>query len=274
MVIRRADKLTESGALPSERILAAMAGYNEELVKAGVMISGEGLRSSAEGARVKFSKGKPSVTDGPFAETKELIAGYSMIHAKSLQEAIDWVKKWPAIDTEQDVEIEIRRMFELEDFVQGDAIERHAKLRDQVADGKPLLSANCHLSFNGDCEEAFKFYEQVGVGKIKFMMSHGNSPMAGEVSAEWHKKILHASMDIGENVIMGGDAPPGRYTKPQGFAVAFGVADPAEAERVFEALAKNGVIQMPLQQTFWAKRFGMLVDRFGIPWMVNCSAMQ
>jgi hypothetical protein len=105
MIIRRADKNTEAGGMPSEEILEAMARYNEEMVKAGVMVSGDGLKPSSQGARVKFTAGKPRVIDGPFAETKELIAGYSFIDVKSKEEAIEWVKRWPAFDVEENVEI-------------------------------------------------------------------------------------------------------------------------------------------------------------------------
>ena len=133
MIIRKADKNTEAGVMPSEELLAAMANYNEELVKAGVMLQGEGLQPSSKGARVKFSGGKPTVVDGPFTEAKELIAGFTMIDVKSKEEAIEWVKRWPAIDGDGNVEIEIRQVFELSDFAPGEAIEHHARLQEQIA---------------------------------------------------------------------------------------------------------------------------------------------
>jgi hypothetical protein len=114
MILRKADKQTEAGVMPSEALLAAMGAYMEEMSKAGVLLSGEGLQPSAKGTRVKLSGGKPTVIDGPFAETKELVAGFCIIQTKSRQEAIDWVKRWPPLDG--DVEIEIRQMFEAEDF--------------------------------------------------------------------------------------------------------------------------------------------------------------
>jgi PhnB protein len=132
MIIRRADKNTEAGGMPSEEILEAMARYNEEMVKAGVMVSGDGLKPSSQGARVKFTAGRPRVIDGPFAETKELIAGYSVIDVKSKEEAIEWVKRWPAFDVEENVEIEIRPFYELSDFGSSEAVEHHARLRDQL----------------------------------------------------------------------------------------------------------------------------------------------
>ena len=116
MIIRRADKETEAGVRPSEELFAEMMKYNEELVKAGVMLQGEGLQPSSKGMRVKFSRGKPRVIDGPFTETKELIAGFTMIQAKSKEEAIEWVKRWPAIDADGEVELEIRQVLEPEDF--------------------------------------------------------------------------------------------------------------------------------------------------------------
>jgi PhnB protein len=124
LVIRKADKATEAGAPPTEALLAAMGRYNEEMVKAGVMLSGDGLQPSSKGARVKFSGGKPRVIDGPFAESKELIAGFSILQVDSKEEAIEWVKRWPVIDGDGEVEIEIRQLFELEDFGPSEAVDR------------------------------------------------------------------------------------------------------------------------------------------------------
>ena len=136
MIIRRADSETEAGRMPSEALLAAMANYNEQLVKAGVMLQGEGLQPSSKGARVKFANGRPHVIDGPFAEAKELIAGFTMIDVRSKEEAIEWVKRWPALDGGGNVEIEIRQVFELSDFAAGEAIEHHARLGEQIAGQK------------------------------------------------------------------------------------------------------------------------------------------
>ena len=135
MMIVKATKDTEAGVMPEESLLAAMAKYNEELVKAGVMLDGNGLQPSAKGARIKFSGGKRSVVDGPFTEAKELIAGYWLIQAKSLQEAIEWARRAPAPHGEdKEGEIEIRQIFELEDFGESEAIEQHrevAKMMEQ-----------------------------------------------------------------------------------------------------------------------------------------------
>jgi len=133
------------------------------------------------------------------------------------------------------------------------------------------MQINAYLNFNGRCEEAFKFYEKALGGKILAMMPFEGSPMADQMSPEWRGKIIHARLAVGDQILMGSDATPERHQKPAGFSVALGVSDPAEAKRVFHALSEGGKVEMPVQETFWALRFGMLVDRFDIPWMVNCE---
>jgi len=128
-----------------------------------------------------------------------------------------------------------------------------------------------YLAFNGQCDAAFKFYQQCLGGNNQTLMTYGESPMADQVPSEWRDRIIHASLIVGETALQGADAPPDRDVKPSGFCVSIQINDPAEAKRIFHALAENGTIQMPLQETFWAVSFGMLVDRFGIPWMVNCG---
>ena len=128
MMIVKADGRTEAGALPTEQELAAMAAYNEELVKAGVMLAGEGLSRSAEGFRIHYDGKQRRVVDGPFTESKELIAGFWLLQVKSPEEAIEWAKRVPF----EEGHVELRRVFELEDFGQGDAIDHHKRLRDQL----------------------------------------------------------------------------------------------------------------------------------------------
>jgi len=131
------------------------------------------------------------------------------------------------------------------------------------------MQLNPYLLFNGNCEAAFKFYERVLGGKIEGMLTHAGTPAEGHVPAEWRDKILHARMTVGDSVLMASDAPPGRYDQPKGFSVSITLKNPADAERIFNALAENGTVHMPFQQTFWSPGFGMCVDRFDIPWMVN-----
>src|SRR5262249_23237081 len=128
-----------------------------------------------------------------------------------------------------------------------------------------------YLLFNGNCQEAFKFYERCLGGKIVMMMAHGESPMADKVSPEWRKKIIHTRMQVGDDVLMGSDAPPEHFSPAGGFSVSLSVEKPSDAERIFKALSENGKVSMPMQKTFWAERFGMLVDQFGQPWMINCE---
>jgi PhnB protein len=132
------------------------------------------------------------------------------------------------------------------------------------------MHANPYLIFDGNCEEAFGSYAKILGGEIVAMMPYEGSPAETGAPAEWHKRILHARLAFGDNVLMASDAPPGRFQKMQGMSVTLNIKDPAEAERVFNALAEGAVVTMPLGETFWAVKFGMLTDRFGTPWMINC----
>ena len=135
------------------------------------------------------------------------------------------------------------------------------------------MQLNPYLYFNGTCEAAFKFYAKALNGKIDAMFPHAGTPAEQHVPAEWRDKIMHAKLDIGGEVLMGSDVPPGQSEgSARGYSVSLNVDKPAEAERVFKALSENGTVKMPLQKTFWAERFGMLVDQYGTPWMINCQA--
>jgi PhnB protein len=133
------------------------------------------------------------------------------------------------------------------------------------------VQINPYLNFNGQCEAAFKFYEQVLGGKISFIMTWGEMPGAVQFPAETHKLIMHATLNVGDEVLMGADSPPGRYQQPKGMNVSLHLKDISEGERIFNALADSGTIQMPFEKTFWSPGFGMLIDKFGIPWMINCE---
>jgi PhnB protein len=133
------------------------------------------------------------------------------------------------------------------------------------------MQLNPYLFFNGKCEAAFRFYEKVLGGKIVAMLTHEQTPMADQVSPEMRKQIIHARLTVGDKVLMGSDAPADRYDAAKGFSISIGVEQPAEAERIFAALAKNGTIRMPMEATFFALKFGMLVDQYGIPWMIICE---
>jgi PhnB protein len=134
-----------------------------------------------------------------------------------------------------------------------------------------MMRLNPHLTFNGQCEAAFQFYEKCLGGKIVMMMTYGDAPIAEQTMPDWRKKVIHATFALGDHVLTGADTPPESYQKPQGFSVLFNIDDAAEAERIFTALAEKGTVQIPLEETFWALRFGMLVDQFGTPWLINCE---
>ena len=116
-----------------------------------------------------------------------------------------------------------------------------------------------------------KLYEKCLGGKIVYMATYGDSPMQDQTPPGWGKKIMHATLALGDQTLQAADAVPEQYQKPQGFSIALAPKDAVEAERIFHILAENGTVQMPLQETFWALRFGALVDQFGTPWMVNCE---
>jgi PhnB protein len=131
------------------------------------------------------------------------------------------------------------------------------------------MQLNPYLMFKGQCEAAFKFYAQCLGGKITVMLTHAETPAADQVPTEWRNKIIHARLQLGDTELMGSDAPPEYSAEMKGFSVSLTLANSAEAERVFNALSANATVRMPLQQTFFASRFGMLTDQFGVPWMIG-----
>jgi len=137
-------------------------------------------------------------------------------------------------------------------------------------DFKPQVSA--YLSFKGDCEAAFHFYQDNLGATLGLLFRYGDTPMADVVPEGWDTRIMHGSVKIGVQLLEGADVPPERYEKPQGFSLSLNLPGVAEAEAVFEKLANGGRVIYPIAKTFWSERFGMVVDRFGIPWMVNCEA--
>ena len=133
------------------------------------------------------------------------------------------------------------------------------------------MDVNTYLSFDGNCAAAFKFYEKVLGGNILMMMSYGDMQGCSDMSADVKAKVAHVRMQLGDKLLMGSDSPPGRFEQPKGFNVNISVTDPGQADRLFAALSESGTVTMPIQETFWATRFGMLVDQFGTPWMINCE---
>jgi PhnB protein len=132
------------------------------------------------------------------------------------------------------------------------------------------MQVNPYLYYNGNCEAAFRYYEKVLGAKIEMMLTHESAPAEMPTPPEWLKKIMHGRLTIDGEVIMASDAPPGHFHQPQGFSVSLLVEDPAEAERRFKGLCEGGRVTMAFAKTFFSRGFGMCVDQFGIPWMVNC----
>jgi PhnB protein len=144
-------------------------------------------------------------------------------------------------------------------------MKSEAATMDQMA-----LHPYINLSFNGQCEDAFRHYERCLNGKVTFMLKYADSPMAKDAPAEWGVKIVHATLEIGTTRIQGSDPPPGGYEAPKGFAISL-KPEFGDAETLFTALAEGGTVTLPLQQTFWARAFGMVTDRFGVPWIINAG---
>lgn len=131
------------------------------------------------------------------------------------------------------------------------------------------MKLNAYLNFNGQCAAAFKFYEKCLGGRIDMIQTFGESPAKDHMPAEWHDKVIHVRLLVGDQALMGSDAPPPHFAAAQGMSVSIGVTSPEEAKRIFDDLSQGGRITMPFEKTFWSPGFGMVVDRFGTPWIVN-----
>lgn len=266
MMMRKADVNTEQGIMPSSELLGAMAGYNERMLQAGVFISGDGLRPSSDGFRIRFTDGEPEVTQGPFENSGELLAGYTVIQVDSPEEAINWAKQWPRSDAA--ASLELRRYYELEDFAPCAELERHRKMGEGQA--RTPLGLCAYLAFPGTCREAMTFYAEVFAGSLE-ISSFGETPMADQVPSGHQQAVAHAQLQIGHHVIMASDMTPGCDQQPSGAAVQLHYEDAEVAREIFNRLAEGGSVQMPLEETFWAQQFGMLTDRYGTHWMLNCG---
>ena len=133
------------------------------------------------------------------------------------------------------------------------------------------MNMSPYLGFKGDCEAAFTFYAQCLGGELGPMFRYAGSPMAEGVPAGWEEKLMHASVNIGGQVLMGADVAPEQYEEPKGFSLSLQLESVPDAERIYAELAREGRVVVPLEETFWARRFGMVVDRFGVPWLINCE---
>lgn len=271
MVLVKATAHSEAGAMPSEELMLEMGRFNEELVKAGVMKAGEGLRPSSAGVRVHFSGRERMVTDGPFAETKELVAGFWLWEVKSIEEAVEWVKRCPN-PMPEDSDIEIRPLYEMADFAEADPDGEVEKLEERLANTMATQSSRVtpYLFFSGRCESALDFYQQALGAKVEMLMRFSDSPdpvPAGMLQAGFEDKIMHASFSIGDMTIMASDGCNDKASF-DGFRLTLSVATQDDAHRVFDALAEGGCVDMPLGPTFWSPCYGMVTDKFNVGWMV------
>ena len=270
MVMVKASPGSEAGEMPSEQLLTEMGSFNEALVEAGIMRAGEGLKPSSDGVRVHFSGTNRTVVDGPFAETKELVAGYWLWEVNSMEEAIEWVKRCPN-PMREDSDIEIRPLFEADDFGEEytpELRQQEDQMRTDIA--MQQATVQTYLFFNGRCEEALKFYKSAVGAKVGMVMRFKESPdpvPEGMIPPGFDDKIMHCDFTIGQTMVMASDGC-GDVQPFRAFRLALTVPTESDADRVFDALADGGSIDMPLGKTFWSPRFGMLTDKFGVGWMV------
>ncbi|WP_442510311.1 YciI family protein [Novipirellula sp. SH528] len=277
MVIVKATKSSEEGKLPSQELLTAMGQFNEELVAAGIMKAGEGLKPSSEAKRIHFRGSDRTVTDDPFAETKELIAGFWLWEVASIEEAVDWVKRCPNPMLEES-DIDIRPLYEMDDFAENDPQGTIRDQEDAIMQKMSLQQASVqpYLFFGGRCDEALAFYEQALGAKVLMKMHFNESPDPvpdGMLQAGFENKIMHSSFNIGEMTIMASDGCNDN-SKFDGFRLALSVPTETAADSAFDALAKGGKVDMPLAKTFWSPRYGMVTDKFGVGWMVMVPGEQ
>jgi uncharacterized glyoxalase superfamily protein PhnB len=276
MAIVKANKDSEAGVMPDTAAFAAMGKYNEELVKAGVMLAGEGLHPSSRGVRIRFSGKERSVIDGPFAETKELIAGFWLWQVRSQEEAIEWLKRAPF---DGGAEVELRRVMDAEDFgaeLTPELREQEERLRAQAARQSAVqpaaaaMAVQPYLNFEGRCEEALDYYRTALGAEVKMLLRFADGPQGGQsmVPPGSEKKVMHAEFRIGDTTLMASDCFCTGKPSFQGVSIALGPHDDAEAKRLFDALADGGKVSQPLTKTFFASSFGVVADRFGLSWMI------
>lgn len=271
MVMVKASPDSEKGVMPDAELFEQMNAFNEELVSAGVMVSGEGLKPSKEGFRVRFDGKERVVTQGPFTETYELIAGYWVWNVDSMEHALEWVKKCPNPMPDAS-DIEVRPFFEMEDFADipgtKEVLESEETMRNQLA--LRSSSLNTYLFFDGLCEEAITYYQKHLGAVVKMMMRFSDAPEPmpeGTLPDDYDDKIMHAEFTIGTSSVFASDGC-GSDSPMKGFSQALTVQNAELAHHAFDALANGGEIKMPLEKTFWSELYGQVTDKFGVQWMV------
>lgn len=274
MILIKADKDTEAGVMPSEQLLTEMGRFNEELVNAGVLISGEGLHPSSKGARVRFSGTKRSVVDGPFTETKELIAGFWLWQVKSKEEAIEWVKRCPN-PTGAESEIEIRQVFEMDEFgaeftpelrAQEERVFAQARAQHQGAKPGQLppvpapRGAIPYLIVKG-ASDAIGFYQRVFGAEVVMRLDAPDG------------LVMHAELKVGpSHFMLTEERPQHQALSPLtlGGSGSQAVLYVPDADAVVDRAAKAGAtVTMPVADQFWGDRSGCINDPFGHAWFIS-----
>jgi len=270
IVFVKATPSSEAGLMPSQQLFADMGRYNEELAKAGILKDGAGLHPTAKAVRVRFSGSERTVINGPFAETKELVAGYWLWEVASMEQAIEWLRKCPNPMPETS-EVEIRPFYEAADFAEVLTPELRAQeARVEAMAAMQRAQLQPYLFFNGRCADALAFYASAlhaTVGMVLRWNESPEPPPPGMLAAGFEDKIMHCQFTVGGTTVLASDGCGGNPAF-DGFRLALSVPDAATADHAFNALADGGRVDMPLAKTFWSPRYGMVTDRFGIGWMV------
>jgi len=267
MVVVKANPESEAGKMPSTEVLSEMGKFNEQLVQAGVLLAAEGLHPTSKAKRVAFEGKNRSVIDGPFAETKELIAGYWIWKVDSIDDAVEWLKKSPF----QEGELDIRPIFSQEDF--GDELTPELREQEtQLASDIEMqqVAATQYLFFSGQCEQALEFYKEHLGAKVGMIMRFNESPdplPEGMLKEGFERKIMHSEFTIGSTRILASDGCNDKE-KFDGFRIALSAHNKETAEHLFEALSQGGRVDMPLGPTFFSPLYGQVTDQFGLGWII------
>lgn len=271
MVMVKATRSSEAGQMPSQQLMSDMGRFNESLIEAGIMKSGDGLKPSSEGVRIHFSGSDRTVTDGPFAETKELVAGFWLWEVESMEQAIEWVRRCPN-PMPEDSDIEIRPFYEASDFAEwdpsGEFTSHEEGLRGTLAIQQSVVRP--YLIFSGQCEDALAFYKSALGATIDMVLRFSDHPdpaALDQLPPGFENKIMHCEFKVGSLSVMASDGC-GETARRGGFHLAMRVPAAADADRVFNALAEGGAVNMPLGETFFSPRYGQVTDRFNVGWMV------
>lgn len=271
MVLVKATQSSEAGTLPSIELMEAMGKFNQQLIDAGVMKAGDGLKPTSHGLRIRFKGEERLISDGPFAETNELVAGYWIWEVASMEEAVEWAKRCPN-PMPQESDLELRPLYEMSDFAE---LDPEGSMAAEEAELQKTLelqnsSLRTYVFFAGRCDEALEFYKRAAGATVEMLMRFSESPTPippDQLQAGFENKVMHASVRIGKTQLMCSDGCDDK-TGFDGFRLVLSFPSETTCRTCFDALANGGTIDMPLMPTFWSPLYGMLTDKFGVPWMI------